>query len=52
MNGDPGDVHPAALKVDEEQNVVGHQPAQRQYIGGEEVGPRQKRQTKATDGSE
>ena len=39
MNGDPGDIHPAALKMDEEQNVGGHQPTQRQHLGREEVGP-------------
>jgi hypothetical protein len=27
--------------VDEEQHVVGHQPTQRQHLGGEEVGTRQ-----------
>ena len=27
VNGDAGDIHPAALKVDEKQHVVGHQPA-------------------------
>ncbi len=44
MNGDPGDIHPAALEMDEEQNVVGHQPAQRQHLGREEVSSRQQRQ--------
>jgi hypothetical protein len=39
MNGEPGDIHSAALEVDEEQHVVGHQPAQRQHFCGEEVGP-------------
>ena len=39
MNGEPGDIHSAALEVDEEQHVVGYQPAQRQHLGGEEVGP-------------
>jgi hypothetical protein len=29
VNRDAGDVHPAALEMDEEQDVVGHQPAQR-----------------------
>jgi hypothetical protein len=43
-NGDAGDIHPAALKVDEKQHVVGHQPAQRQHLRSKEVGPRQQRQ--------
>jgi hypothetical protein len=30
VNGDPRDIHPAALEMDEEQYVVGYQPAQRQ----------------------
>jgi hypothetical protein len=33
MNGNAGDVHPAALEMDEKQHVVGHQPAQRQHLG-------------------
>src|ERR1700716_1835769 len=40
VNGDPGDIYPAALEMDEEQHVVGHQPTQRQHLCGEEVGPR------------
>ena len=32
MNGDPGDVHPAAIEMDEKQRVIGHQPAQRQHL--------------------
>ncbi len=44
MNGDPGDVHPAALEMDEKQHVVGHQPAQREHLRREEVGARQQRQ--------
>src|SRR5271155_1665204 len=44
VNGDAGDVHPAALKVDEKQHVVGHRPAQRQHLRSKEVGPRQQRQ--------
>jgi hypothetical protein len=44
MNRDPGDVHPAALEMDEKQHVVGHQPAQREHLRGEEVGPDQQRQ--------
>ena len=40
----PAIVNPAALKMDEKQHVVGHQPAQRQHLRGEEVGPRQQRQ--------
>jgi len=43
VNGEPGDIHPAALEMDEEQHVVGHQTAQRQHLGGKEVGPRQQR---------
>ena len=41
MNGEPGDIHPAALEMDEEQHVVGHQSAQRQHLGGEEVARQQ-----------
>jgi hypothetical protein len=44
VNGDPGDIRPGALKMDEKQHVVGHQPAQGQHLCGEEVGPRQQRQ--------
>src|SRR5580692_381804 len=44
VNGDAGDIHPAALKVDEKRHVVGHQPAQRQHLRSKEVGPRQQRQ--------
>lgn len=50
MNGDPGDVHSPALEMDEEQHVVGHQPAQRQHLGGEEVGSRQQRQVRPDEG--
>src|ERR1700687_5046148 len=50
MNGDPGDVYPAALEMDEEQHVVGHQSAQRQHLCGEEVGPRQQRQMGSNEG--
>jgi hypothetical protein len=38
VNGDPGDIYPTALEMDEEQQVVGHKPAQRQHFCGEEVG--------------
>ena len=38
MNRESSDIHSPALEVDEEQHVVGHQPAQRQHLGGEEVG--------------
>src|SRR5437667_11636859 len=37
VNRDPGDVHPAALEMDEKQHVVGHQPAQREHLRGEVV---------------
>ena len=50
VNRDSGDVHPAALEMDEEQHVVGHQPAQRQYFCGEEVGPCQQRQVRPNEG--
>jgi len=35
VNGDPGDVHPAALQVNEKQHVVGQQPERRRvgFIG-------------------
>jgi hypothetical protein len=44
VNGDPGNDHPAALEMNEKQHVVGHQPAQRQHLRGEEVRRRQQRQ--------
>jgi hypothetical protein len=40
VNRDPGDVHLAALKMDEKQHVVGHQPTQREHLRREEVRPR------------
>jgi hypothetical protein len=39
VNRDSSNVHPAALKMDEEQHVVGHQTARREHLCGEEVGP-------------
>src|SRR5262245_3975822 len=39
VNGDSRDVHPAAIKVDEEQHVVGHQSTQREHFGGEKSVP-------------
>src|SRR5215813_1743236 len=50
VNGDPGDHYPAALEMDEEQHVVGHQPTQREHLRGEKVGPRQQRQMDANEG--
>ena len=44
VDGDPGDVHLAALEMDEKQYVVGHQPSQREDLYREKVGPRQHRQ--------
>ncbi len=44
VNRDSSNVHPAALKMDEKQHVVGHQTAQREHLCGEEVGSRQQRQ--------
>src|SRR5450830_179240 len=44
VNGDPGDVHLAALEMDEKQHVVGHQSSQREDLHREKVGPRQHRQ--------
>src|SRR5674536_6985 len=44
VNGDPGDVYLAALKMDEKQRVVCHQSAQRKDLHCEKVGPRQHRQ--------
>jgi hypothetical protein len=41
---DSCNVHPAALKMDEKQHVVGHQTAQREHLCGEEVGSRRQRQ--------
>ena len=50
VNGDPSDIHPAALKMDEKQHVIGHQPAQRQHLRREKVGPRQQRQVDPNEG--
>src|SRR5215471_17545428 len=50
LNGDSGDVHPAALKMDEKQHVVGRRPAQRQHFRREKVGPRQQRQVGPNEG--
>jgi hypothetical protein len=50
VNGDPGDVHPAALKMDEKQHVVGYQPAKGQHLRREEVGPRQQHQVGPNEG--
>jgi hypothetical protein len=41
MGGDAGDVHTAALEVNEEQHVVGHQSSKRQNFDREEVGRRE-----------
>jgi hypothetical protein len=48
-NGETGDIYPAALKMDEEQHV-GHRPAQRQHLCAEEVGPCQQRQVSPNEG--
>jgi hypothetical protein len=50
MNSDAGDVHPAALEVDEEQDVVGHQTTQRQDLGSKEVATGQQRQVGPDEG--
>jgi hypothetical protein len=50
MNGNASDIHPAALEMDEKQHVVGHQPAQRQHLRGEEIGPCQQRQMDPNEG--
>src|ERR1039457_286209 len=50
VDGDPGDVNLAALKMDEKQHVVGHQSAQRKYLHCEKVGPRQHRQVTCNGG--
>src|SRR3974377_2457949 len=50
VNRDPGDVYSAALKVNEKQHVVGHQPTQRQHLRGEEISPRQQRQMHPNEG--
>ena len=44
------DVHPAALKMDEKQHVIGYQPAKGQHLRREEVGPRQQRQVGPNEG--
>ena len=40
MRSDARDVHTAALEMNEEQHVVGHQPSQRENLDREEVGRR------------
>ena len=49
MNGDPGEVYSAALEVNDEQYVIGHQTAKRQHLGGEKVGPCQQRQMRPNE---
>jgi len=44
MGSDAGDVHTAALEMNEEQHVVGHQPSQRENLDSEEVGCREQRE--------
>ena len=41
MGGDAGDVHTAALEVNEEQHVVGDQSSKRENLDREEVGCRE-----------
>ena len=41
MGGDAADVHTAALEVNEEQHVVGHQSSKRENLDREEVGCRE-----------
>jgi len=45
-NGDPTRLprHAAAVEMNEEQHVVGHQPSQRENLDSEEVGCRQQRE--------
>jgi hypothetical protein len=50
VNREPSDIHLAALEINEEQEVVGHQSAQRQHLGGEEVGSRQQRHVGPNEG--
>src|SRR3974377_1366537 len=50
VNSDPGDGYSEALKVNEKQHVVGHQPTQRQHLRGEEISPRQQRQMHPNEG--
>src|SRR4029077_7039060 len=50
VNGDSGDIHPAAFKMDDKQHVVGRQPTQRQHLRHEKVGPRQQRQVGPNEG--
>src|ERR1700693_1227362 len=44
VDSDPGDVHLAALEMDEKQHVVGHKSSEREDVHREEVGLRQHRQ--------
>src|ERR1019366_6165019 len=43
VNGDPGDVDLAALEMNEKQNIVGHQSAQREDLRGKKTSSRQHR---------
>ena len=47
--GDPGNVNPAALEMDEEEHVGGHQARPREDLRCEEVGARQQREASSTE---
>jgi len=44
MGSDAGDIHAAALEMNEERHVVGHQPSQRENLDSEEVRCREQRE--------
>src|SRR5215472_9501903 len=49
MIGDPGDVNPAALEMDEEEHIVGHQSSPREDLHREEVRARQQREVSSNE---
>jgi hypothetical protein len=47
--GDPGNVNPAALEMDEEENVIGHQAPPREDLHREEVRACQQREVSSKE---
>ena len=49
MIGDPGNVNPAALEMDKEEHVVGHQASPREDLHREEVRACQQREVSSNE---
>ena len=49
MIGDPGNVNPAALEMDKEEDVVSHQASPREDLHREEVGACQQREVSSNE---